>query len=403
MRGFVTKKAFLAALLPPAILMVVGAAQAAGNYEQAVLADNPVAYWRLNESSGPTAFNRASAAYPDPSNPLNGTYNGGVTLGIAGAIVGDAAAAFNPGQYMSVPNQPALNVTEVSVEAWINPANIPPQIGNLGDPIASIVTKGDFAYRLQLDGRTNPAWQVALGLTSLDSTGQQSNFIDLYGPVPSPNVWTHVVGTYDGSTARLYVNGILVNSASYTTGLGIDSYPLAIGENLQEERMGRFFNGGIDEVALYAYPLSAEQVAAHYTAGATVNHFVAFEPIPSTYRFTTDATGCPVGFVGIFSFDATLTNSSDRNLTNLQVAVAELTDGNLLLTEEGLLGEGERFSVPRMDGFADAQLSQGELVNVPFAVCLQERQPFRLFVDVLGTVLTSVPVEISKKSTPDSH
>jgi hypothetical protein len=136
---------------------------------------------------------------------------------------------------------------------------------------------------------------------------------------------------------------------------------------------------------------------------SSVNDLVAFEPIPSTYRFTTDTTECPVGFVGIFSFDATLTNISDGNLANLQIAVAEISDGNVLLTEDGLLGEGERFRVPRTDGFTDARLSPGELVDVPFAVCLQERRQFRLFVDVLGTVLTPVPVGISEKSGSDSH
>jgi hypothetical protein len=123
-----------------------------------------------------------------------------------------------------------------------------------------------------------------------------------------------------------------------------------------------------------------------------VNNLVTFEPETSTYSFTPVATGCPAGFVGIFSFDARLTNISDRNLADLQVEVAEITDGNLLLAEESLLGEGERFSAPQRDGFTDALLSPGEVVDVPFAVCLQERRQFKLFVDVFGTVLPPVPV-----------
>jgi hypothetical protein len=134
-----------------------------------------------------------------------------------------------------------------------------------------------------------------------------------------------------------------------------------------------------------------------------VNDLVAFEPISSTYQFTTATTGCPAGFDGIFSFAAQLTNISDRTLAHLQVAVAELTDGNVLLTEDGLLGKDERFSVPQGDDFTDARLSSGELVDVPFAVCLQERRQFRLLVDVLGTVLPPVPVGISEKSEPDPH
>ena len=155
------------------------------------------------------------------------------------------------------------------------------------------------------------------------------------------------------------------------------------------------YNGSLDEDALYNRALSATEIQAIFDAGSAgkcklVNDFVAFEPLPSTYRFITDATGCPAGFDGIFSFDARLTNISDHTLANLQVAIAELTDGNWLLTEDGLLGVGEHFSVPQRDDFTDALLSPGELVDVPFAVCLQERRPFRLFVDVFGTHTQSV-------------
>jgi hypothetical protein len=110
-----------------------------------------------------------------------------------------------------------------------------------------------------------------------------------------------------------------------------------------------------------------------------------------------------VGFVGIFRFDARLSNISDHTLTNLEVAVAELTSGGLLLTEDGLLGEGELFGVPQREDYTDAHLSPGELVDVPFAVCLQERRQFRLLVDVFGTVLTPVPVGIAEKSGSNSH
>jgi hypothetical protein len=51
-------------------------------YADAVLADNPVGYWRLGETNGSVALDSAP-------NGLNGMYNGGVSLSHMGAIVSD--------------------------------------------------------------------------------------------------------------------------------------------------------------------------------------------------------------------------------------------------------------------------------------------------------------------------
>jgi hypothetical protein len=108
------------------------------------------------------------------------------------------------------------------------------------------------------------------------------------------------------------------------------------------------------------------------------------EPNPSTYSFTTVTTGCPESFAGKFSFNATLTNVSDKWLTNLAVECAELTNDNLLLTNHGLLGEGEWFPITRTDDYEDGLLSPEEFVNVPFTVCCKKKEPFRFYVDILG-------------------
>jgi len=54
----------------------------AGVYRAGVLADNPVGYWRLGETGGTTAADQTA-------NNDSGTYLNGITLGAAGALVGD--------------------------------------------------------------------------------------------------------------------------------------------------------------------------------------------------------------------------------------------------------------------------------------------------------------------------
>jgi len=74
--------------------------------------------------------------------------------------------------------------------------------------------------------------------------------------------WHHVVGTYDGSLASLYVDGIL---ESETAASGDISYPTAnsaIGRNANENN--RYWDGLIDEVKIWARALSAAEVETLY-------------------------------------------------------------------------------------------------------------------------------------------
>jgi hypothetical protein len=117
---------------------------------------------------------------------------------------------------------------------------------------------------------------------------------------------------------------------------------------------------------------------------AKVTPLVTFIPDPSTFAFDPDPADCQTAAVGKFSFDAKLTNISEKTLSNLHVEVDELTNDNLLLTDNGLIGEGERFEVPKFDDYTDGILSHEEMVDVPFTVCLKNINPFRFFVNVLG-------------------
>jgi hypothetical protein len=120
-----------------------------------------------------------------------------------------------------------------------------------------------------------------------------------------------------------------------------------------------------------------------------VNDLVTFTPLSSSFTTTADPAGCPiVAFAGKFSFVARLTaKASSPALTGLWVQVQTLTNGNELQNADGGPGGvGATLMVPQADAFADGILSPEEVVDVPFVVCLQERSPFRFWVDVLGIV-----------------
>jgi hypothetical protein len=215
-------------------------------YRNAILADNPIGYWRLGEASGATALDQ-QGSYP-------GTYENGVTRSQPGALVGDAdkSVAFNgTTQYMDVPYAPALNPLTFSVEGWV------------------YTTGGAGAYRGIMASRYYPqGWSLYAGASNdfefwLNSG---SSVVQLAGGTATLNTWAYVAATFNGTTATLYINGVQVASAPVPAG----SYtpqsvlPLNIGQG--ETGTNLYFPGRVDEAAIYNGALSGAQVLNHYHA-----------------------------------------------------------------------------------------------------------------------------------------
>ncbi|MBN2133714.1 MAG: PASTA domain-containing protein [Sedimentisphaerales bacterium] len=150
------------------------------------------------------------------------------------------------GDYVDCVNKAALSLTDqMTVAAWVNIAAVHPDW-------KSIIAKGDSAWRLS----TLP--------------GQRKFHFGVGGPPDYPDVdgvrevslgqWHHVVGTYDGSTIRLYVDGVLDATLPYTGGIDANTQPVFIGEN--SEMRGRTWQGLIDDVRVYNRVLYADEVAA---------------------------------------------------------------------------------------------------------------------------------------------
>jgi O-glycosyl hydrolase len=81
-------------------------------------------------------------------------------------------------------------------------------------------------------------------------------------PVGDLNTWVHLAGTYDGTTWRLYRNGVQV--ATYTSATGANAYSAKAWRIGSSDTPGQYFNGTIDSVRLYAQALSASEVSALY-------------------------------------------------------------------------------------------------------------------------------------------
>ena len=118
-----------------------------------------------------------------------------------------------------------------------------------------IVTKGDSTWRLSTF-MAERRFHFAVN----DEPGSHHS-VDGSTPVDL-NEWHHLVGTYDGSAIRLYVDGEEdpASPVAYTGPIHADDFPVWIGANA--ERPGRGFIGRIDDVQIYCRPLEAAEVGA---------------------------------------------------------------------------------------------------------------------------------------------
>jgi chitodextrinase len=194
-----------------------------------------VAAYGFDEVSGTTAIDISG-------NGNNGSISGAgrTTSGMyGGALVFNGTIAV-----VTVSNSASLDLTTgMTIEAWVNPSVV-------NSAWRDAIYKGKDNYYLEVTTTSGSAPGVG-------GTFRTSDKI-LYGAAALPtNTWTHLAGTYDGNTVRLYVNGTQVASAAQTGSMATSTNPLQIGG---DSLYGQFFQGIIDEVRIYNVALTAAQI-----------------------------------------------------------------------------------------------------------------------------------------------
>lgn len=221
------------------------------HYAQRVLADDPFAYYRFDNESG----NNGSALVDWSGNGRSGTYENTNTPieGDWPYSIGGEAAHFDPSpntnRAAGTTEQPAAAIT---VEAWAKSDTA------TWNSVGMLVSKRD-AFIMHPSGATGLSFYVHTG-----------SFVPVSFDLASiPGFaltdWHQYVGVYDptdtGQELKLYVDGLLRAVASTTGPLTASGQPVYIGyDNLAN----RYFDGFIDEVAIFDYALSFAQIRGHW-------------------------------------------------------------------------------------------------------------------------------------------
>ncbi|MET4780339.1 PKD domain-containing protein [Glaciihabitans sp. UYNi722] len=218
-------------------------------YGAAIYSADPVLFWRLGESSGTAAADSGQEGNP-------GTYYDGVTQSVAGPISGNTAAGFGSGAVVSS-NSSFNNPSTYSLETWFKTTtHSGGKLIGFGNNQSGLSDNYDRHVYMQDDGT----------LVFGTYTGQTNT-------VTSPasyndGSWHHTVATQSGDGMKLYVDGVLVGTNPQTSAQDYSGYWRIGGDNTWGSS-SPWFDGTLDEVAVYGDSLTAKTVGDHYSLGTT--------------------------------------------------------------------------------------------------------------------------------------
>lgn len=188
--------------------------------------------------------------------------NGGMQLS-AGGGTGSALSFDGADDNVSAGNGASLNITDaIAIEAWFYAK----AWENPGGNCMRIVSKGqNEAYQLYICKNSGLCFTIGAR----------------YTPAACKKIsleqWYHVAGTYDGSVAKIYVNGQLSSDQeTFNQAIPITADELFIG-NWKTGSGERPFNGLIDDVRIYSQALTAGDIQRHYAEGLESRRDLAAE------------------------------------------------------------------------------------------------------------------------------
>jgi hypothetical protein len=204
-------------------------------------------------------LNEASGGIMDYSgNQNNGTQSGGVIYSVAGKY--NSALGFEGvNDYIDCGNSNSVRILgNLTLSAWVNFNKIPS-----GTTVYSIIDKNEAGgYGIIANEATSGKLETYFYING----AYKKAGVDLSSL--NAGTWYYVVGTYNGTSADLYLNGIKQQSVVATGSISDISYNLTIGAN-PGPTYAEFFNGSIDEVAVFNRSLSSSEILNIYNNQAS--------------------------------------------------------------------------------------------------------------------------------------
>jgi len=213
-------------------------------YKVTIADPAPAGHWTLSDSSGATAA--------DTGNP--GNHPG--TVSTPGVSWGSSNAMFAGTGGTITTLGPVIDTTKsFSVATWVDARTL----GSTTQTMLVQQAGVNSGFYLEYNGS---AWQFARATTD----ASQSPTVRVTSTAAaSPNVWTHLVGTFNAGTGVMtfYVNGASNGTTTDPTPIA-STGPLVMGRGFWNGSPGNPFTGALADVRLYQQALTAAEVQSLY-------------------------------------------------------------------------------------------------------------------------------------------
>ena len=244
-------------------------------------------------------------------------------------------------QYVTISNHARYNSPTFYVSLWIKQDSGFAGNTSIISHVNSAKTAGWF-----LDS----AVRSHENIVQFSVTNSEGKLFKMSGPL-TPGIFENIIASFDGKFLKLYHNGFLVNSTTFSGKyLPNPEAPMSIGVNSYD--FGRAWSGKIDEVRLYTHPAIA----------ADVQKLVDY----STYSRLKKASIVEDGLVGYWPFDSGIPRDSSGGGNNARVISA--------VSSMSFAPDGRLFFSVQNSGQIQIMNSRYQILSEPF-VDLQKLNP----------------------------
>jgi alpha-tubulin suppressor-like RCC1 family protein len=230
------------------------------------------------------ALTRAASCFPAPTNLVgwwpgegsaadtigtnNGTLQGGATASAAG-MVGSAFGFDGTNSFVAISNSALLRPTNFTIEAWVRFTSLD-SAGSGGSPA------GDQYIIFRQNTRSTDFEGFDLSKTRVGGTdvfrflvsSATAQTAEIHSSTTiSTGIWYHVAAVRGPNFTQIYVNGVLERQTNVAFQQDYGNFPLYFGTSGQSI-WDHKLKGNLDEVSIYDRPLSSNETASIYAAGA---------------------------------------------------------------------------------------------------------------------------------------
>lgn len=169
--------------------------------------------------------------------------------------------------YATIPSNNSLKITpHITVECWIN--------ADTFSGLMQFCNKQKYILRFESDFCE---FVPTVSGQQVQNTGISANYMTI-------GQWHHIVGTYNGTQIKFYLDGLPKDTTSKTGSLDTDNLTFVVGARFYYN--DRKFDGRVDEVRLYNRALSDEEILQNYSAGDVIISTKYGAPLRATINQT---------------------------------------------------------------------------------------------------------------------